>query len=193
MWWTSFTIMFSESICQFWCKILILLLMLVLMPWIIIWKHALNWPLLFFLFFIWLCSVLVAAHGLFDLCHSMWDLLSCGMWDVFPEQGLNLGHLHWDHGVLATGPPGKSLSFFVSVNAFQKFNFIYLFMVGLGLCRYVQTFYSCGAGDSHCGDFYCCGAWALGTPASIIATRGLTCPLECGIFLNQGSNSCPQY
>ena len=26
-----------------------------------------------------------------------------------PDQGLNLGPLHWEHRVLATGPPGKSL------------------------------------------------------------------------------------
>ena len=25
----------------------------------------------------------------------------------FPDQGLNLGLLHWEHGVLATGPPRK--------------------------------------------------------------------------------------
>ena len=25
-----------------------------------------------------------------------------------PDQGLNLGSLHWEHGVLVTGPPGKS-------------------------------------------------------------------------------------
>ena len=28
-----------------------------------------------------------------------------------PDQGLNLGPLHWERGVLATGPPGKSLEF----------------------------------------------------------------------------------
>ena len=32
--------------------------------------------------------------------------LSCGQ---FPDQGWNLGPLHWEHRVLATGPPGKSL------------------------------------------------------------------------------------
>ena len=26
----------------------------------------------------------------------------------FPDQGLNLGPLHWEHGILASGPPGKS-------------------------------------------------------------------------------------
>ena len=37
--------------------------------------------------------------------------LSCGMWDLnFPDQGLNLDPLHWERGVLATGPPGKSLN-----------------------------------------------------------------------------------
>ena len=27
---------------------------------------------------------------------------------------------------------------------------------------------SCGAGASHCGGFSCCGAWALGTRASVV-------------------------
>ena len=34
---------------------------------------------------------------------------SCSMWDLFLNQGSNLGPLHWECGVLATGPPGKSL------------------------------------------------------------------------------------
>ena len=33
-------------------------------------------------------------------------VVACGI--QFPNQGLNLGPLHWDPGVLATGPPGKS-------------------------------------------------------------------------------------
>ena len=33
--------------------------------------------------------------------------MSCGIW--FPNQGSNLGPLHWEHGVLATGSPRKSL------------------------------------------------------------------------------------
>ena len=35
--------------------------------------------------------MLVAAHGVY-----------------FPDQGSNLGPLHWEPKVLATGPPGKS-------------------------------------------------------------------------------------
>ena len=31
--------------------------------------------------------------------------MACGIY--FPDQGSNLGPLHWEHGVLATGPPGK--------------------------------------------------------------------------------------
>ena len=42
--------------------------------------------------------------------------LSCGMNDLlvvvcgiyFPDQGSNLGPLHWELRVLATGPPAKS-------------------------------------------------------------------------------------
>ena len=30
----------------------------------------------------------------------------CGI--QFPDQGSNLAPLHWEHGVLASGPPGKS-------------------------------------------------------------------------------------
>ena len=39
-------------------------------------------------------------------------VFSCSMWDLVPDQGLNSGALHWNHGVLTTGPPGKSLKFF---------------------------------------------------------------------------------
>ena len=42
--------------------------------------------------FIWLHQVLVAVCGI-----------------LFSDQGLNLCPLHWEYGVLATGPPGKSL------------------------------------------------------------------------------------
>ena len=42
---------------------------------------------------------------------STGDLLAvtCGIW--FPDQGSNSNSLHWELGVLATGPPGKSLFF----------------------------------------------------------------------------------
>ena len=133
--------------------------------------------------FIWLFLVLVAAHRIF--------IATCGIFSS-PTRDQTWAPCS-GNTVLASGPPGKSLSFCVSINAFQNFNFNYLFLAGLGLCDYVQTSSSCGAGDSHCSGFYCCGAWALDTPASVFATHGLTCPLECGIFLNQGSKSCPQH
>ena len=31
--------------------------------------------------------------------------MACGI--SFPDQGLNLGTLHWEHGILATGPQGS--------------------------------------------------------------------------------------
>ena len=49
------------------------------------------------LLYFWLCWVLVAA------C----TLLVCGIY--FSDQGLNLGPLPWEHGVLAAGPPEKPL------------------------------------------------------------------------------------
>ena len=52
-----------------------------------------------FYLFIWLYWVLVKASGIF----------SWSTWDLVPRigQGLNLGHLHWEHEVLATGLPEK--------------------------------------------------------------------------------------
>ena len=56
--------------------------------------------------------------------------LSCGTKDIgslvatygiqFPDQGSNLGTLHWESGVLATGPPGKSLltGFFLPISKY---------------------------------------------------------------------------
>ena len=38
--------------------------------------------------------------------------LSCSIWDLLPEPGSNLGPLHWECEVSATGPPGKSPKFF---------------------------------------------------------------------------------
>ena len=36
-----------------------------------------------------------------------------------------------------------------------------------------------------------CGARALGSWASVVVARGLSCSTACGIFLDQGSNPCP--
>ena len=70
---------------------------------------------MFLSFFIWLTQVL--AHGIYDFHFGMWDICfdflvsalvaTCGI--QFPEQELNLGSLPWECGVLATGPPEKSL------------------------------------------------------------------------------------
>ena len=43
-------------------------------------------------------SVIIVAHGFL--------VVACGI--KFPDQGSNLGSLHWDYEFLATGPPGKS-------------------------------------------------------------------------------------
>ena len=44
----------------------------------------------------------------------------------------------------------------------------------------------------HWSDFFCCGAWALSTQASVVVVLGLSCPLAaCGIFQDQGFNLYP--
>ena len=47
------------------------------------------------------------------LSRDTWESLvgACGI--QFPDQGANPGPLHWEHGVLATGPPGKSPLFLI--------------------------------------------------------------------------------
>ena len=81
---------------------------------------------------------------------------------------------------------------------FLKINLcIYLFLAALGLRCCVElslvaasgAALRCGAWTSHCGGFSCCGAWALGARASVVAahrlsscgTRALECRLSsCG-------------
>ena len=41
------------------------------------------------------------------------------------------------------------------------------------------------------GDSSCCMAWARGVQTPAAAVQGLSSPLACGIFLDQGSNPCP--
>ena len=68
-----------------------------------------------FYLFIWLHWVLVAALGIFDLHSRTWSFcccclssmrtLSCGMRDLVPWPGIEPSSLHWECGVLVTGPP----------------------------------------------------------------------------------------
>ena len=48
--------------------------------------------------FIWLCQALVEA------CEHL--AVACGI--QLPYQGSKPGPLNWEHGAIATGPPGKS-------------------------------------------------------------------------------------
>ena len=49
----------------------------------------------------------------------------------------------------------------------------------------------CETQASHCCGSSCCGAQTLGSWASVVAARRLSCSSACGTFPNQGSNSCP--
>ena len=52
--------------------------------------------------------VYLAVPGLNGSLQGLQGLqLCCWMWDWLPDQGSNPGPLHWECGVLATGPPGK--------------------------------------------------------------------------------------
>ena len=78
------------------------------------------------------------------------------------------------------------------------FNEFFFFLAALDLCCCTQAFSSfgergllsrCGEWASHGSGFFC-GAWALGTRASVLVAHGLHCSMACGIFPDQGSNLC---
>ena len=80
------------------------------------------------------------------------------------------------------------------------FFFFNVFLVVLGLHWCTWPFSSCGewghlsncgAWTSHCGGFYSSRAWALDPWFWVIVVHRLSCPVACGIFLDQGSSPCP--
>ena len=80
-------------------------------------------------FFICLHRVLVATHGIFCLPCGMQNLpCCCGMQLLvaacgtqFPDQGSNLGHLPWEHGVLPLDCQGSPYIFTYKVCVFPNF------------------------------------------------------------------------
>jgi len=68
---------------------------------------------------------------------------------------------------------------------------------------YTWAFSGFGSWASHCDDSSCWGAQAVGArasvvvpcrrscPGSAVVAYGLSCPMACGIFLDQGSSWCP--
>ena len=78
------------------------------------------------------------------------------------------------------------------------FKFMYLFMAVLGLHCCAWTFSSCGRWDSSLIAVHVLliGVVSLehglqSMQASVVVTHGLSCSMACGIFTDQGSNSCP--
>ena len=69
----------------------------------------------------------------------------------------------------------------------------WVFVAARGLlrsCEELGLFSGCSDQASHCGGFSCFTARVLGTQASVAVTGRLSCPVACGIFPDQGSNSC---
>ena len=86
--------------------------------------------------------VLVAARGIFGASRIFsfgMQTLGCGMWDLVPWPGIKPRPLHWEGGVLATGPPGKSRPiFFIPTGAKQtcsSFPTLFHFLISSGCGR----------------------------------------------------------
>ena len=94
-------------------------------------------------------------------------------------------------GVAARGMEAPSVGIWnlvVGLIFFFFLSFFFFFLTALGLRCCAWAFSSCGkrgatlrCGEraSHHGGFSCCGAWALGTRASVVAARGLS---SCGAW-----------
>ena len=63
-------------------------------------------------------------------------------------------------------------------------------LAALGLWCCSWAFSSCSVWASHCNGFSCCRAQALGHAGSVVVVHGLSCPVACGIFLDQWLNLC---
>ena len=78
------------------------------------------------------CAISQCAFKKYIFMYLAVPCLSCGSWDLlvaacgiqFSNQGSNLGPLHWERGVLTTGPPRKSLNVL----------FGFVFLAASGLC-----------------------------------------------------------
>ena len=98
------------------------------------------------------------------------------------NQGLNLCPLHW-----------KGDFFFFNFINFTYFGLCWVFIAAHRLAPAVESrVYSLsrGAQASHCSGFSCCGVRALGAQASVVGMQGVSSSVACGIFGDQGSNSC---
>ena len=78
-------------------------------------------PLFYFLI------IYLAALDLINSCGM--ETLGWAMWDLVPWPGIKPSSLHWEYGVLATGPPGKFPHFIVinlhilkTINGIKKIN-----------------------------------------------------------------------
>ena len=60
-------------------------------------------------------------------------------------------------------------------------------MVALGLCCFARAFSSCGER----GLLFVLVHGLLIVVASVVVGHGLSCPVACGIFSDQGLNPCP--
>ena len=79
---------------------------------------------------------------------------SCSMWDRVPWPRMNLGPMCWEHGILATGPPGKS------PHCHFKLHFTDYMWCGKSfhilICHLHMFFGNVGDGQ---GGLVCCGSW----------------------------------
>ena len=125
-----------------------------------------------------------------------WSGSPCPPPGDLPDPGIELASLvspalagvlyHWCHLGSHNSFGFHSLDCCLWPSLFLFFFFlIYLFLAVLGLPCWARVFSGCGKQGycSHC-------AWASYCSAFLVIMRGLSCPMACEIFLDQGLNPC---
>ena len=102
--------------------------------------------------------------------------LSRGIWDPVPQPGIEQGPPHWEHGVSATGPPGKSCLLLNEWSEWWRWRFsirrlkCFHKSIGQGLCMWLS-----------------CGFYDKWQQAGVLKTKGIHPPPALEIrHLNQG-------
>ena len=110
---------------------------------------------------------------------------ACGI--LVPPPGIEPMSPALEGRFLPTGPPGKSQSLSFFFNKLKKYIYLFIYLwlhwVFVAMHRLSLVAASGGYSSLWCAGFSCCGARALGAPASVAVARGLSSSgsqaLEC--------------
>ena len=123
--------------------------------------------------------------------------LICGTQDLVPRPGIELGPPAWGAWILTHWTtrevPYHGFFFIIIINLFLSFWLLWVFVAA---CRLSLVAASRGYSSLWCTGFslrWLLLLWSTGSrrTGSVVVAHGLSSSVTCGIFPNQGSNTCP--